>query len=105
MVYIGIDLGGTNIAVGIVSEDGSILAEASTKTLAHRPYQELVKDMADCAKNALAKANLTEDDVKSIGIGIPGTANQEEGMVIFCTNLGWANVPLRDELQKYINMM
>ena len=103
MVYIGIDLGGTNIAVGVVSEAGSILAEASTKTLAQRPYQDLVKDMADCAKKALAKAELTVDDVKSIGIGIPGTADQEKGLVIFCTNLGWANVPLRDELQKYIN--
>ncbi len=103
MVYIGIDLGGTNIAVGVVSEAGSILAEASTKTLAQRPYQELVRDMADCAKKALAKANLTVDDVKSIGIGIPGTADQEKGLVIFCTNLGWANVPLRDEMQKYIN--
>lgn len=103
MVYIGIDLGGTNIAVGVVSEAGSILAEASTKTLAQRPYQELVRDMADCAKKALAKANLTVDDVKSIGVGIPGTADQEKGLVIFCTNLGWANVPLRDEMQKYIN--
>ena len=103
MVYIGIDLGGTNIAVGVVSEAGSILAEASTKTLAQRPYQELVKDMADCALKALEKAGLTVDDVKSIGIGIPGTANQEQGLVIFCTNLGWANIPLRDELQKYIN--
>ena len=103
MVYIGIDLGGTNIAVGVVNEAGAILAEASTKTLAQRPYQELVKDMADCALKALEKAGLTVDDVKSIGIGIPGTANQEQGMVIFCTNLGWANIPLRDELQKYIN--
>ena len=103
MVYIGIDLGGTNIAVGVVSEAGSILAEASTKTLYQRPYQEIVKDMADCAMKALKKANLTVDDVKSIGIGIPGVANQETGMVIFCTNLGWADIPLRDELQKYIN--
>ena len=103
MVYIGIDLGGTNIAVGIVNEEGAILAEASTKTLADRPWQELVKDMGICAKKALEKAGLTEDDVKSIGIGIPGVANQETGMVIFCTNLGWADIPLRDELQKYIN--
>ena len=56
MVYIGIDLGGTNIAVGIVNEEGAILAEASTKTLAERPWQELVKDMGICAKKALEKA-------------------------------------------------
>ena len=39
MVYVGIDLGGTNIAVGVVSEAGSILAQAGAKTLADRPYQ------------------------------------------------------------------
>lgn len=103
MVYIGIDLGGTNIAVGVVTEAGSILAEASTKTLYQRPYQEIVKDMADCTFKALEKAGLTVDDVKSIGIGIPGVGDSKTGKVIFCTNLGWANIPLRDELQKYIN--
>lgn len=103
MVYIGIDLGGTNIAVGVVTEAGSILAEASAKTLYQRPYQEIVKDMAACAFKALEKAGLTAADVKSIGIGIPGVADQKEGRVIFCTNLAWHDIPLRAELQKYID--
>lgn len=103
MVYIGVDLGGTNIAVGIVDKDGKILAEASVKTLADRHWSEVIKDMGRCIQMALDKGNFKVDDVASIGIGIPGVANQETGVVIFCTNLGWANVPLRDELQKYIN--
>ena len=103
MVYIGIDLGGTNIAVGAVSETGSILAEASTKTLATRPFEEIVKDMADCAKKVIAKAKISLEDVKSIGIGIPGVADADAGVVLNCTNLGWVNVPLRAEMQKYIN--
>lgn len=103
MVYIGIDLGGTNIAVGIVSEAGSILAEESAKTLAERPFEEIVRDMADCSKRALKKAGLTEDDVKCIGIGIPGVAEADTGVVFNCTNLGWINVPLRAEMQKYLN--
>ncbi len=102
MVYIGVDLGGTNIAVGVVNEKWEIIAEASTKTLPSRPYQELIRDMALCADKALEKAGLTHDDVKSIGVGIPG-ASDEEGNVIFCTNLGWKDIPLRKELQKYIN--
>ena len=83
MVYIGVDLGGTNIAVGVVSEEGNILAQASTKTLYQRPYQEIVKDMASCAHKALETAHLTVDDVHSIGIGIPGVADQKDGRVIF----------------------
>ncbi|MBR3019150.1 MAG: ROK family protein [Clostridia bacterium] len=103
MVYIGIDLGGTNIAVGVVSEAGSILAETSAKTLAERPYKEIVRDMAACVMKAVTKAGLTEADIYSIGIGIPGVAEGDNGVVFNCTNLGWINVPLRDEMQKYIN--
>lgn len=103
MIYIGVDLGGTNIAVGVVDEGGKILSEASVKTLASRPWQEVIRDMGHCILAALEKGHFSKDDVKSIGIGIPGVAKQETGEVIFCTNLGWANVPLRAELQKYIN--
>ena len=103
MVYIGIDLGGTNIAVGVVSEAGSILAETSAKTLAERPYQEVIRDMAACVMKAVTKAGMTEADISSIGIGIPGVAQGDSGVVFNCTNLGWINVPLRAEMQKYIN--
>lgn len=102
MYYIGIDLGGTNIAVGLVNEEGRIIAKTETPTLASRPYQELIKDMAACAKKVMEEAKITEDELHSIGVGIPGVADKD-GMVIFCTNLGWRNVPLRAELQQYIN--
>ena len=96
MVYVGIDLGGTNIAVGVVSETGSILAEAGAKTLADRPYQAIVRDMAELVRKAVAKARLTLEDVRAIGIGIPGVVD-DQGVVFNCTNLGWVNVPLRAE--------
>ena len=102
MYYIGIDLGGTNIAVGLVNEEGRIIAKTETPTLASRPYPELVKDMAACARRAMEEAGVTEDDIHSVGIGIPGVATKD-GVVIFCTNLGWRNVPIRAELQQYIN--
>lgn len=101
MAYIGIDLGGTNIAVGAVSEAGSILAEATAKTLSGRPFEDIVRDMAQCVKKVMGKAALREDEVRSIGIGIPGVAEEKTGTVFNCTNLGWVNVPLRQEMQKY----
>ncbi len=103
MVFIGIDLGGTKIAVGIVNEKGTILKKGSMPTLANRPYQEIVKDMADCCLSTLKEAELSLSDVHSIGIGVPGIANPDTGVVVFCTNLSWHDVPLRDEMQKYIN--
>ncbi len=104
MYYIGIDLGGTQIKAGIVDDAGRILAKAEAATLANRPYQEVVRDMASCSLKALELAGQTLDSVAGIGIGIPGVADNKTGMVIFCTNLGWHNIPLRDELQKYMNV-
>lgn len=103
MVFIGIDLGGTKIAAGITDKAGKIIAQASAATVAQRPYQEVVRDMAACSLKALEQAALTIDDVGAIGVGIPGIADNGTGTVVFCTNLGWHDIPLREELQKYIN--
>ena len=53
MYRAGIDLGGTNIKAGIVDEDQKILAEGSVPTMVKRPYQEIIKDMADLVKDLL----------------------------------------------------
>ena len=103
MVYLGIDVGGTGIKIGVVDENGKIIAEGETPTLVGRPYEDIIRDMGTCAKDVLAKSGKDETELASIGIGIPGIADQKTGVVIFCTNMGWKDVPLRTELQKYIN--
>ena len=103
MVYIGIDVGGTGVQVGVVNEQGEIIAKDSFPTGVGRPYQEMIRDMADCTRSAVAKAGLTMDDVKAVGVGIPGIGDNKTGNVIFCTNLGWHDVPLRAEYQQYID--
>lgn len=101
-LYIGIDLGGTHIAAGAVDREGKVLAKAETATLPGRPYAQIVKDMADCSVKALRDCGRTAADAASIGVGIPGVAENERGTVYFCTNLGWTDVPLREELQRHI---
>lgn len=103
MVTIGIDLGGTNIAAGVVSEEGKIIAHAQRRTRAERPYQEVIADMAEASLNALKKSGLGLDAVSSIGVGVPGFFDKEAGVVVFCTNLGWHDVPLRAEMNKHID--
>ncbi len=103
MVYLGIDVGGTGIKVGVVDGEGNILAQGETPTLVGRPFADIVHDMAACALSVLQAGHYSVDDVASIGVGVPGVANQETGTVVFCTNLAWHNVPLRAELQKHIN--
>ena len=103
MVYLGIDVGGTGIKVGVVDDNGCILSQGETPTLVGRPFGDIVRDMGNCALDLLKRSGYSVEDVASIGVGVPGVAIQATGMVVFCTNLNWHNVPLRDELQKYIN--
>ena len=63
--YVGIDLGGTNIAVGIVDEKGEIVAKKSTKTLHKRGYKAIVEDMAKLYFELLEETKIDEKDVVS----------------------------------------
>ena len=77
MYYIGIDLGGTNIAAGVVNESCEIIAKGSVPTGRLRPFAEIMKDMADLCKKLIADAGISESEVKSIGIASPGTPDVE----------------------------
>lgn len=104
MYYIGVDLGGTNIAVGVVDNDGRILYKDSVPTLREREYPEIVKDMAQLILKVIEHEGISIKDVDSIGVGCPGTPDRKAGILVYANNLKFDNAPLRDELQKYINI-
>lgn len=104
MYYIGVDLGGTNIAVGVVTEDGKIIASDSTPTLAEREYPEIVADMAMVCRRVVEQAGIDMKEVKSIGIGSPGSIDSENGIVLYANNLKFNNAPIADELRKHIDL-
>lgn len=99
MVTLGIDLGGTNIAVGVVDEQHNIIGTASVKTNCPRPAEEIADSMKEACLLALGEARLTLDDVSSVGVGTPGAVN-EEGVVEFSANLGFLDTPLRDLVEE-----
>ncbi len=100
-MYIGIDLGGTNIAIGLVNEEGKVVAKDSTPTLAPRDYKEIVADMAKLSNKLIDENGLTVADIQGVGIGSPGSIDSKNGVVIAAHNLKWYNAPVVDELQKY----
>ena len=104
MYYIGVDLGGTNIAVGVVTEEGKILATDSVPTLAEREYPEIVADMAMVCKRVVEKAGLEMKDIKAIGIGTPGSVDHKNGVVLYANNLKFENTPLAEEIGKYFDI-
>lgn len=101
--YIGIDLGGTNIKAGVVDENFKIIAKATCKTNLPRSAEEICKDMANVAIEAVKNAELTIDDIQSVGIGTPGTANSSTGMIEYSNNLDFYNVPVVEIMREYID--
>jgi len=104
MYYIGIDLGGTNIAAGLVDETGTIIYKDSVPTMREREYPEIVKDMAMLCLKIINDAGIDIKNVKSIGIGAPGTPDNKNGILVYANNLKFKNVPMRMEMQKYISL-
>ena len=104
MLYIGIDLGGTGIKAGVVDEKGAILAKASCPTLAERGYEAVIRDMANLAIQVARDSGHDIGEIKAIGVGLPGIMDPRTGRIPFCTNLGWHDVPLVEEMAKYVDV-
>ena len=102
MYYIGVDLGGTNIAVGIVDDNSKIIKKGSVPTLANRDGELIVKDMADLARRLLEELNIPLSEVAYAGIATPGTANSATGIVERANNLPFSNFPIADLFKKYL---
>ena len=98
MYRIGIDLGGTNIAVGLVNEEHKIIIKKSTPTLANREPEAIVADMARLCLEVCADQNVDIKDIANIGIATPGIANPVNGCVEYTNNLPFRRFPIVDIL-------
>ena len=92
--YIGVDVGGTNIAVGIVNENKEIVVKKSFPTNAPTTAEKLVGEICDTSISLCSEANIQINDVCAIGIAAPGSLNPVEGTVARMHNLGIEFAPL-----------
>ncbi len=102
MYYIGVDLGGTNIAVGICDKSLKILDKGSVPTNPNRAPELIVKDMAELADRLLEMNNIPLTEVASVGIATPGTANSDTGVVEYANNLPFLNFPIAEVFKSYL---
>lgn len=101
---IGIDLGGTNIVAGLVDLSRHLTDKLSMKTAAPRPVDSLVRDMADMVQTLMERRGLCRADILSVGVGVPGTANEETGCIEDADNLGLSNAPFLPVLADALDM-
>ena len=104
MSYIvGVDVGGTTVKLGLFSEQGDLLEKWEIES--HRETDKNVKrhrllwDVAQSVKEKCAERGIQKEEVKGLGIGIPG-AVRDDGTVVDAVNLGWGIFSVRDELSE-----
>ena len=93
MYYLGIDLGGINIAAAVTDESGHIVGRDSRPT-PHSPAEEVADHMAAAARAAAAESGIPLPEIASLGVGSPGAVDPQAGVVLNWYNLGFDHVPL-----------
>lgn len=104
MYRIGIDLGGTNIAVGAVNDFGRIVAKKTTPTLANREADDITADMARLCLEVCGEIKVSITEIDSIGIAAPGIANIDNGCVEYSCNLPFRRYPIVKKLASMLDV-
>jgi glucokinase len=90
---VGVDIGGSKIAVLVVDREDQVLARRSVTAASSEP-DEAIEQIASVIRDAVAEAGATMTDVSAIGLGVPGRVDTATGDVAFAVNLGWQHLPL-----------
>ena len=97
-IFLGVDLGGTNIEAAAVQE-GQILASSKIKTKAEQGAEGVIKRVEKASRSVIEKMAAQPGNFQALCIGAPGVVQLETGVVRVAPNLGWKDVPLAEMLQ------
>ena len=96
---IGVDLGGTKIAMGLVTAEGDIKVLKSFPTCTEKGAEWIIERLIEEIKALFENENVNVNDIKSLGLGIPGTVDLKKGEVILAPNIYWRNIPLGEKIR------
>ena len=96
MNYIGVDLGGTNIVVGLVDEEGKMIKSISRPTVKERGVEPIFDDIFDMCNELITEFDLNKTNLNGIGIGIPGTIDDKNGVIVYSNNIRIDNFNVRE---------
>jgi len=99
--YLGIDIGGTDIKIGVIREDYSIAVKHVIPTLSDCSVDDMIAEMAAAGKVAVEMAGISEAEIEHVGVGIPGAVNLNTNRIVFLPNVGWRNVDFIPIFQKH----
>ena len=98
---IGIDVGGTNVKIALVSDKGKIIYSNSIPTRAEMGYEYTINSMKDAVRDLLKETKMKASDIEGMGFGFPGQIDCKKGVVRLAPNIpGWVNVPIASIMEK-----
>lgn len=98
--FVGIDIGGTNVEIGILNNNGDILIKKSIKTESKKGAEDTFTRIWNKIKECAAEIKITEDEIEAIGMGIPGPVVNESTVKI-AANFSWNNdFPAKELMEK-----
>ena len=100
--YLGLDVGGTNFAAGIIDENYRVIEKTSVPAGAGRSIEEITADMANVSLEVVKKAGLDISDFTSWGIGMPSYVNPRTNLLVHANCFGWKNAPIYSYLERHI---
>ncbi len=103
-LFLGIDVGGTNVKAGIVDDDALVISSASVPTEATKGPDHGVQQIVAAAKKAVSLAGISIKDIAAVGLATPGTMDIPGGLLLDPPNLaGWTNFPIRDRIAESLD--
>lgn len=102
MLYIGVDIGGMSLKIGVVNELGEIISKFTMNFDKNIPQDEMIKSLAIKINEHIKENNYT--DVKGIGVSCAGVVNTKTGYCDFSANLNWTNLDICGILKKYTSL-
>ena len=102
MYSIGIDLGGTNIAIGLCDGELNIVDKDSVPTNSHRGAEAIVEDMVTLTKTIIERNGLSLSDIDFVGIASPGSANSDTGVIEASFNIRMDHFPMAERFKSHL---
>jgi glucokinase len=106
-VYVGCDLGGTNIKAGLVDIDsGNVLVSDSTPTQSRKGPESVLKRMAGLIDKLISESDVGKGEIGGLGISAPGMIDLETNTTLFLPNLygEWKNIPVGEQITKQLGL-
>ena len=104
--FLGVDLGGTNVKIGAITQNGEIIEQRKIPTNVHRPPEDVIADMANTAADVRKIVESQGKEISSLGVGIPGAIDYVHGICLLLPNFpnGWKEVHIKEQLEKHLKL-